>query len=290
MNIKKILATVVVGCSVLVSSIALAAPIDDLNAALDKLQDPAGHYVLNLVIPFAHLDTMKSKTELNLQTQPYKAHAVITTVMGKQAPATSEFYETQEGNRIKHYEQKLLHKGDKTKSWTYSYSAMEGKSVLDSVKPHSLLGSVKNVTQVSNSNGVQHLKLDFDSAKLFSNWGVKHAIEEGTKSDKQTDEDFEKEFDKLRKGGDLYGEAYITNGRLTKFTADISRPVKAFENAIFTGVSRKSHSGAIGDWILGMILKTGKSTMTIDLAPLTHATTIPQSVIKSAVPDTSTEK
>ncbi len=285
MQLKKVLTTVAAGCLIMASSMALAAPKDDLTAALNRMKDPVGTYNIEMRIPFAHLDTLTSHVKLDLQTSPYVAHAVITTVMGKQAPSVTELYEIQEGNQVKTYNQELLHPKDKTKSWVYSYSPAAKGSISDSLEPTSLLGSVSAVESVSNSGGIEHLKVTFDSNKLFSNWGVKHVVEETAKSDPKTDADFEKEFEKLRKSGPMYGDVYITNGRMTKFEADISKPVKAFENVIKHGVSRQSHTGALGNWILGMILKTNKSTMTLDCAALTHKVSVPQSVINAAVPE-----
>ena len=90
----------------------------------------------------------------------------------------------------------------------------------------------------------------------------------------------------------MYGDVYIINGRMSKFEADISKPVKAFETVIKHGVSRKSHTGALGNWILGMILRTGKSTLNLDLKPLQGYVSIPAEVKNAAVPkpETTTKK
>lgn len=285
MQLKKMFATLAAGCLVLTSSMTLAAPKDDLTAALNRMKDPVGTYNMEMKIPFAHLDTLTSHVKLDLQTSPYVAHAVITTSMGTQAPSVTELYEIQEGNQIKTYNQELLHSGDKSKAWVYSYSPAAKGSISDSLEPESLLGSVSAVESVSNSGGVEHLKVTFDSNKLFSNWGVKHAVEETAKTDAKTNKDFEEQFEKLRKSGPMYGDIYLTNGHMTRFEADISKPVKAFETVIKHGVSRQSHTGAIGNWLLGMILKTNKSTLTMDCAALTHSVSVPQSVINAAVPE-----
>lgn len=285
MQLRKLFTTMAAGCLVLASSMALAAPKDDLTAALNRMKDPVGTYNIEMKIPFAHLDTLTSHVKLDLQTSPYVAHAVINTTMGKQSPSVTELYEIQEGNQIKTYNQELLHSGDKTKSWVYSYSPAAKGSISDSLEPESLLGSVSAVQSVSNAGGVEHLKVTFDSNKLFSDWGIKHTVEQTAKSDPKTDKDFEEQFEKLRKSGPMYGDVYIINGRMSKFEADISKPVKAFETVIKHGVSRKSHTGALGNWILGMILKTNKSTMTLNCGALTHSVSIPQSVINAAVPE-----
>ena len=129
------------------------------------------------------------------------------------------------------------------------------------------------------------MRVVFDSVKLYSGFGVKHALKSATTEDVQTEADFDKKFEKLRKDGDSYGDVYISNGEITRFTADITKPVKAFENVIIKGVSRKSHTGALGDWILKMLLKTGDSNMTIDCALLSGRGYIPAAVVNAAVPD-----
>ena len=292
MKMKKLALAVWAGCLIFAAASAQAAPYDDLKAALEKKHDPAGAYTLNLNIPFKTLGTMVSNTVLDLQTQPYCAKAVTTTTIKGENPETSTIYDTMEGNQVKTYSQVTLHKGDKTKSWVYKLTPVEGGgSVVDSVRPDSLLTSVTAVQEFSRVGGVQHLRVTFDNAKLYSGFGVQHAIKAGNSGDDaQTDADFNKEFEKLRKSGNSYGDVYITDGQVTKFSADITKPVKAFEDAIFKGVSRKTHSGAIGDWILGMLLKTGASTLTIDSAPLTGAVTIPEDVVKAAVPDPTSNK
>lgn len=291
MKMKKVVAIAISGCIFFAATAVQAAPIDDLRAALNRKHDPVGTYTLQLTIPFKTLKTMESKTILDLQTAPYCAKAVTTTTMGGENPETSTIYDILEGNKTKTYSQKLLHKGDKTKAWVYKYTTVEGSTnVVDSIRPDSFLNSVKDVEQISFGGGVQHLRVTFDNEKLYSGFGVKHAIKSTTSDDAQTDADFEKEFDKLRKGGDSYGDVYINNGNLVKFTADITRPVKAFENAIITGVSRKSHYGSMGNWILGMLLKTGDSQMTIDCAPLSGKVYIPQEVLNVAVPDPDQKK
>ncbi len=286
MTMKKFAVALAAGCLMLASTVAHATPMSDLQAALNKKQDPVGTYVLQMDIPFKSLKTLESKTTLDLQTSPYCAKAVILTTMGGENPETSTIYDTIEGNRTKTYSQKLLHKNDKEKSWVYRYTQIQGStSIVDTLKPQSLLNSVKAVQEVGNNNGVQHLRLTFDNAKLYSGFGVQHAITATASDDAKSDEDFAKEFEKLRKSGDSYGDVYITNGNITKFTADISKPVSAFENAIIKGVGRKSHTGAMGDWILKMLLRTGDSTLKVDLAPLSGAVSIPAAVINAAVQD-----
>jgi hypothetical protein len=72
--------------------------------------------------------------------------------MGGENPETSTIYDTIEGHSTKTYSQKILHKGDKEKSWVYKYTPIEGSTnVVDSIRPDSFLGSVKGVEQVSNS-------------------------------------------------------------------------------------------------------------------------------------------
>jgi hypothetical protein len=291
MKMKTAAVALLTGCVLFASAAVQAAPIDDLRAALNRKHDPVGTYTLQLTIPFKTLKTMESKTVLDLQTSPYCAKAVTTTTLGGENPETSTIYDTIEGHSTKTYSQKILHKGDKEKSWVYKYTPIEGSTnVVDSIRPDSFLGSVKGVEQLSNAGGVQHLRVVFDSAKLYSGFGVKHALKSATTEDAQTEADFDKEFEKLRQGGDTYGDVYLTNGNLTKFTADITKPVKAFENVIIKGVSRKSHTGAMGDWILKMLLKTGDSNMTIDCAPLSGRVYIPAAVVNAAVPDPDQKK
>jgi hypothetical protein len=291
MKMKKAAIAVMTGCMLFAGAVVQATPMSDLTAALDKKQDPAGSYKVVMTIPFKTLKTMVSTTNLDLQTSPYCARAVIVTTIGGENPETSTIYDIQEGNKTKTYSQKYLHKGDKEKSWVYRYNTIEGSTnVIDSVKPESLLKSVKDVSEISNGGGVEHLRVTFDNAKLYSGFGVTHAIKSTASDDAKTDEDFEKEFEKLRKSGDSFGDAYIANGNLTKFTMDITKPVKAFENVIIKGVSRKSHTGAMGNWILGMLLKTGDSNLTVDLAPLSGRVSIPQAVINAAVPDPDQKK
>lgn len=93
---------------------------------------------MQLTILFKTLKTMESKTILNLQTSPYCAKAMTTTYMGGENPESSTIYDTIEGNRTKTYSQKILHKGDKEKSWVYKYTPIEGSTnVIDSIRPDS---------------------------------------------------------------------------------------------------------------------------------------------------------
>ena len=138
MKMKTAAVTVLTGCMLLATAVVQAAPIDDLRAALNRKHDPVGTYTLQLTIPFKTLKTMESKTILDLQTSPYCAKAVTTTSLGGENPESSTIYDTIEGNRTKTYSQKILHKGDKEKSWVYKYTPIEGSTnVIDSIRPDS---------------------------------------------------------------------------------------------------------------------------------------------------------
>ena len=290
---KKQIAALSMCLMLVASAVASAAPIDDLKAAVQGFKKPTGTYVVQLHIPFAHLDTMNTKSVIDLQTEPYCVKIATSAAMGTKDPTTSVTYEEIVNNNVKTYSQETLKKGDTTKSWVYTLDPLKpGETIENSIRPDSLFGSVKDVTLLSNNGQQEKVKVIFDCEKLFSNFGVKHAIKQGTESsdDQKSDADFEKEFEKLRKSGTLEGEAVITQGKLTDFSADISKPVKAFENAIMKGVARKSHTGALGNWILGMIMKTGTSTMDMQFKPLSGAVTIPAEVRNTAVPKPVTTK
>lgn len=273
------------------STIASAAPIDELKAAVQKFKQPTGTYVVQLHIPFTHLDPMNTKSVIDLQTEPYRVKISTSAAMGTKEPTTSVTYEEMVNNNIKTYSLETLKKGDKTKSWVYTLDQVKpGETIENSIRPDSFFGSVKDVTLLNNNGKQQKYKVIFDCEKLFSNFGVEHAIKQGTEDDQKSNADFEKEFEKLRKSGTLDGEAVVTEGKLSSFSADISKPVGAFENAIKKGVARKTHTGAIGNWILGMIMKTGKSTMNVDFLPLSGTVVIPAEVKNSAVPKPAATK
>ena len=275
-----------------VATVVHAAPIDDLNASVQKYQNPTGTYQLHMTIPFKNVDTMNTDSTIDIQASPYCARVKNVVSMGKQAPDTSWVYEEQVGNQMKTYTQETLHKGDKNKSWVYELTDIKpGETIMNAVDPKSLFASVKTATLVGKTGNTERIKIAFDCEKLFSNWGMKHTLEESN-ADPQTDADFEKEFEKLRKSGTLDGEAVITNGVLTHIDADITKPVDAFTNVIKKGVSRKTHTGFMGNWLLGMILRTGKSTLNLDLKPLQGYVSIPAEVKNAAVPkpETTTKK
>ena len=273
-----------------VSTAVSAAPIDDLNASVQKYSNPTGTYVLHMTIPFKNVDTMNTDSTIDIQASPYCARVKNVVSMGKQDPDTSWVYEEQVGNQMKTYTQETLHKGDKKKSWVYELTDIKpGETIMNAVDPKSLFAAVKTATLVGKTGNTERIKIAFDCEKLFSNWGVKHTLQEST-SDTQTDADFEKEFEKLRKSGTLDGQAVITAGVLTHIDADITKPVDAFTNVIKKGVSRKTHTGFMGNWILGMILRTGKSTLNLDLKPLQGYVSIPADVKNAAVLKPETAK
>ena len=273
-----------------VSTAVSAAPIDDLNASVQKYSNPTGTYVLHMTIPFKNVDTMNTDSTIDIQASPYCARVKNVVSMGKQDPDTSWVYEEQVGNQMKTYTQETLHKGDKKESWVYELTDIKpGETIMNAVDPKSLFAAVKTATLVGKTGNTERIKIAFDCEKLFSNWGVKHTLQEST-SDPQTDADFEKEFEKLRKSGTLDGQAVITAGVLTHIDADITKPVDAFTNVIKKGVSRKTHTGFMGNWILGMILRTGKSTLNLDLKPLQGYVSIPADVKNAAVLKPETAK
>lgn len=291
MKKKSLLLGLGLSMMMLVSSIASAAPIDDLKASVQKYRNPQGTYVLKMNIPFTKLDPMNVDSTIDIQVSPYCARVKNVVSMGKQAPTESWIYEEQVGNQMKTYSKEKLNKNDKTETWVYELDPIApGDTIMNAVNPNTLFTSVSEATVVNKSGNQEKLAIKFDCAKLFSNFGLKHTLKEGTSSDPKTDEDFEKEFNKLRKSGTMNGEAVITNGVLTQISADITKPVKAFENVIKRGVSRKSHTGALGNWILGMILATGDSTLTLNLEPLQQRISVPASVRNAAIPKPETHK
>lgn len=270
------------------STFVSAAAIDDLKASVQKYRNPTGTYLLKMNIPFTKLDPMNIDSTIDIQASPYCARVHNSVQMGKNDPTSSWIYEEmKDSSHLITYTQEKLKKTDKTESWVYEIDAITpGETIMNAVNPNTMFESVSSAEYVGNTGSTKRLALKFDCAKLFSGFGMEHTIKEGTGSakDPKMEADFNKEFDKLRKSGTMDGEAVITNGVLTRISADISKPVKAFEGVIKKGVARQSHTGALGNWLLGMLLATGKSTMTLDLEPLQQRISIPAEVKNAAVP------
>lgn len=288
---NKKLVTLGLAAMLALSTVVSAAPIDDLKASVQKYRNPTGTYLLKMNIPFTKIDPMNIDSVIDIQAEPYCARVKNSVVMGKQQPTTSMIYEEKVGNQLKTYTKEKLHKTDKTESWVYELDPIApGETIMNAVNPNTLFTSVQEASLIGQSGNTKRIALQFDCAKLFSNFGMEHTLKEGTNSSKdpKLEADFEKEFNKLRKSGTLAREAVITNGVLTQISADITKPVNAFENVIKRGVSRHSHTGVLGDWLLGMLLKTGKSTMTLNLEPLQEAISVPAEVRNAAVPKPAT--
>ncbi len=283
---KKLLA---MGLAVMMTAtaVASAAGIDDLKASVQKFRNPTGTYVMKMNIPFTNLDPMHVDSTIDIQAQPYCARVKNVVSMGKQAPQTSWIYEEMKSaNQLITYTQEQIKKEDKTKTWVYEIDPIApGETIMNAVNPNTLFDSLQSATLASSSGQQKRYTIKFDCAKLFSNFGVEHTLKEGTATgDPKVTADFEKEFGKLRKSGTMDGTAIITNGVLTHISADITKPVRAFENVIKRGVARQSHTGALGNWILGMILHTGKSTLEFELLPLQENISIPAEVRSAAIP------
>lgn len=283
---KKLLLVLGVLFSMLFACAVQAAPQDDLVNALNLLKNPTGHYLIDMEIPFQKLDTMRSNTSMDIQANPFCMRAYTTTLMGKQEPTKSTLYEVMEGQQLKTYSQKVLKKDKKTnvKTWVYDYSDIEGGAgFLSTLNPSIMVDSVKSVREISNSGTTQHLEVVFDGAKMFAKPGVSNSVKASGSAD--TEKDFEKVMEDLRKSGDIKSNFTIVNGRITHVVADISAPVKAFDKVLVKGLNRKAHGGALGGWLLGMLFSTGRSTLTVSYGVLQESISVPADVKKSAILD-----